>query len=488
MSQTPTATHRPIIENLEHRRLLDASGVLAGKTDVRFIIEDDGTRANRDTVVVNFTDAVNVDPAASFGPGTGNFVNVVGYGVNPISGRQKKILTPVSDVRVNPDDPRQLLIDTGTITDQFSRIYIYGDAVVDANGDNIEVLPGEENVITQKGASKWRFTLAQRQFRPFVNDYFESDVFAAAAEPNAGTEYTEDEYLGQLLFVLRERQANFGTVSDAQIAEAEARYTSDVGRGIFPDPALRAGLLSLYGTVAEPVIGAYLDGENETGARWRVVAFADFEGDAAQDVEVAETVIDEGRLRTLVKNQFRGEFFTAYGALLAHEALHTDFVNTQQEEIITNTVETMVWHQQLEVYPIAGRTQTALVNHFNTDLLAMYNSGNRQYPRVGLTNAPLEIGQSVYVNDQSQPVSDFGSFENAVRAEYANRGFDEGQPPMSPLAQTIIENITGVSREQFTNRLFSEGIIDLIDLEQDVISDPGAVLTAGELKLIYFAV
>ena len=483
-----TAATAPTFETLEGRKLLDASPVTAGKTDVLFQSDADGTRANRDIVVVNFTDEINVDRNGIYGPEESNSFNIVGYGVNPISGRQKKILAPVTDVYVNPDDRRQLYIETSTITDKFSRIYIYGDLVTDNNGDTIEVTPanysGRNQIITEKGASKWRYTLAQRQFRPFVDDYFNRSVFNDAEAPGSGITKTEAEYRADMNFILRERRDNFGTVTDADIADANERFDG-FGKLQIPDPAIRAGLLSNYGTVGEDAIYAIMDGANDTGRPWTIVAF---DGERSADVVVAETVRDEGRMRTLIRDDFVGENFLVWGAVLAHEAMHQDFVNTQTEEIIANAAEAFVWFQHLETYGIAGRTQTTLVNELNTALLGLMNSGDAQFPRVGLRTAPMEFANNIYVGGTGAGNTNQPNIVEELRREYADRNFGQGQPPMNDYALKVVEAITGVDRNDFPNLLFSEGVIDVMDLEQDVISDPGAIRVAGELKLIYFAV
>ena len=61
------------------------------------------------------------------------------------------------------------------------------------------------------------------------------------------------------------------------------------------------------------------------------------------NADVAATLpLANGRLRRLFKTSYAGEPFQALGAKLAHEAVHQDKDDNQNQEVVANTIETMV--------------------------------------------------------------------------------------------------------------------------------------------------
>src|SRR5207237_6905967 len=127
-------------------------------------------------------------------------------------------------------------------------------------------------------------------------------------------------------------------------------------------------------------IDGYLSGANATGAK---AIHVTFDSNVVSTVEVAQTTITHtNRLQTMVRPDFSGEPFQALSATLAHEILHQDGPNNdgQQEEIIANAIQTLVWAQQLLVDSGPASVRSDLVRMNNNRLYAMLNSGKLVFP------------------------------------------------------------------------------------------------------------
>jgi len=187
-----------------------------------------------------------------------------------------------------------------------------------------------------------------------------------------------------------------GTLTTTQRNNALNRYNSAAAKGIIPDANMRAAVVSLTGTLAEPAIAAFIDGTNLTGKPYTIVAF-DVPPDST--VPVAQTILNTStnRLRTVIKPEFSGEPFQVVSAFLAHEALHQDATVGLQEEEMANVAEVLTYAQQVLADPTFVSSKTALTNLENDRLYALLQSGQatniassrlkRAQRRPGLTSA-----------------------------------------------------------------------------------------------------
>jgi len=202
---------------------------------------------------------------------------------------------------------------------------------------------------------------------------------------------------------------------------------------------------------------------------------------------VAETIInpDNSRLRTLIKSSFKGESFLSLSATMAHEAVHQDtgalVVDGISEEMFANTIETMVWAQQLLIDKAPADDHTQLTTSQNALLLAMLNSGKALYPRVGVYDAPLLGGQNVFNGGDAVAGGDYTSYENYVRRIYAARNFSDIETPAPPLALTMQNEIC--ARIDTNSFNFRTTRTDFFDNSQQIITDKAAVQLAAALKL-----
>ena len=475
------------VERLEDRRLLAASALQPGFIEVIDVFDENGNLENTNVIEVPFDGAIQV--------ADGSGVSLRGAAVNPISLADKRTVVDVFNVRVKPGNNNVLQFQTENLVTEGGQLYFYGEGIQDANGDFIRREPGESRMRMPRGLDKYESTLANRQFRSYFEVFMSSDNFADSPPPLEGTVYSEDVLRDALAYILRLRR-DAGQITAQERLDAVARFDSDFARAVIPNATLRAGLMSLTGTSGEPAIAAILDGDNITGKPWTVVDFSDA---VSANAPVAETVNNGGRLRTLFQSDLNGEYFTALGAVLAHEVLHQDQGNTVNEEIVANAVESLVYAEQIQTYPVVSRTRTAMVNQMNGRLLSLLNSGDTNYPNVGLNAAPLDTPTAggflnVFVDDQGVPGTGYEgftprSFADDVRFEYTERGFNTGSTQLNNTAKQILANIMDLdSPDQVRGNLFSQDVIDQLDDRQGSISPRAAVEIAGRLGTVWFLV
>lgn len=132
-----------------------------------------------------------------------------------------------------------------------------------------------------------------------------------------------------------------------------------------PDASLRAALVSLLGTSAEPAIGFVV-----ASGRFTKVVFGDPPGD------VVARSVDEGtgKQTIVVDRRFRFEHFLLLSPVLAHEGLHSDASASDVEELAATAFQALVHMEQLVTEPRLGAQRTRLAQHLNPWVLARLNS------------------------------------------------------------------------------------------------------------------
>lgn len=463
---------RPTVESLERRQLLSAIP-LENKIIVGMITDEQGRHVNSSRITVRFSENITLADPTKF--------RMFGYAANPVASSptaQQKITINLLNVREGSDG-NKVTFETDRRVRKGARLFMYDGAIQNASdGSNI----GEQLVLLPKGLNKERFTLASRVFRPTDLSYFNSSTFADAPPVTAASTPPSGSAVAEELSDFLDARIALGQITEAQKQEAVGRFNDPVTAQLVPAANLRAAIVSLVGTVGEAAIPSLLDGQNDTGQRYTVI---DFSSEVSNSAPVAETKVNnQGRLRTLIKPSFAGEPFQALGAVMAHEALHQDALNSQVEEVFTNVVETLVYAQQVLIDPSIAAAGTRLVTDLNASLLAMLNSGSALYPRVGALGAPLMGGIGSVFHGGVAPADQGGvyvSFEDYVRRTYAARNFGGGDTPAPTLARQMQNAITG--RSDGSNFNFSQQRIELFDDSQQVITDRSAVALARILKL-----
>ncbi len=460
----PLPTDRPLFEELEPRRLF-ALNVYGGDVVVADVMNPDGSQKNASAVTVPFNLGLRITDASK--------IQMRGYLTDPTTGAVRKVVVGVTEVTRDPNDPKLLHLTTDGLVPRDAKLVIQPGALRDRRDRPIT----EQNVRFPKGASPAAFTFSRRALVATDHSLFSRTVFADGAAPASASNVVSND-------VIRHDFANFlqakvakGTIDRAKADATLARYDDARVNEIIPSPNLRAALLSLVGTFAEPAIATMLDGQNVSGRPFTVIDFTD---ETSPQAEVAETKANGvGRLRTILKPQFAGEPFQVLGAYLAHEALHQDADDGQQEEIVANTVENFIYAQQALVDGRFVSANTPLVKRENDKLLAMLNSGHAKAGRVGLSAGAVKPSAGVFAGGTVQMGGPIQSFEDLVRREYVARDFGSYSTAGNDTLLAYYKNLTGTSKSV----KFGDALIADLDANQKVITESNMMALAGLLKL-----
>jgi hypothetical protein len=457
-----------LFEKLENRQMMAVSPVVAGTKISVGNLASGGFATGQSLIVVPFSGNVAIADKSK--------IQLRGYAINPLSGGQKKVVINVVSASVSADK-KSLQITTDRMMRKGGAINILSGALKDAKGD----LLADQLLKSPKGQNKERFTLALRGFKPTDYSKFTPDLYAQSATPtdagNAVDEATVQTALGAFL----QKKVDKKFITATQRTAALARFTNATVKSIVPDANMRAAILSLTGTLAEPAVASYLDGKNVSGKPYTII---DFQDPPDPSAVVAQSIVSStGRIRTLVKPAFRGEAFQVISAFLAHEALHQDGTISLQEETIATTMETMVYAQQALADSTFLSNKTTLVNTENDRLYAFIESGKAIFPYVGLQNAPIKNpAGGIFLGAKAQTGGVYTSYINYVNRQYQARGSQS--KPSTPGNQLLKDYYTAIKGTAAPATLsFNDSLITDIDQFQQIVGTKQAIALAGALKL-----
>lgn len=457
--------NRKPIENLEERRLMAAT---IRSTDVLGIAAGDGTKANGNDIIVRFSAAAQGTPDVSK-------MRMFGYAYNTLTGGNDKKTINILSASINSSG--QLLLRTDVQVRKGSTLTLNAGAVKDGANDDIT-----GNIRTSKGLNRDRFTLALRAFKPNDKSYFGSDKITGGATPIvANTAASESTVRAQLDAFLTKKVNNERTITADQKTAALAQYDSSANKAIVPAHNLRAGIASLVGTIGSPAIDFYFGTANSTG---KVPILVTFDGtQISSGATVCEgTYTTSRRFKLIFNPNYAGESFVALSGRLVHEAMHDDaynnHVDSQQEEGIANFVESVVYAQQIVADFTYAQSDNQYALNANYRLMLALNSGDQQFPRVGMSDAPIKGGVAnpgfnfSYVGSTTASALNMTSFYDDVQAEFTARNILEKPENLTITTETtraILNKLTGNTYTAATN--FGTNLIKDLDLGQDVLSD-----------------
>lgn len=452
--------NRSPIENLEERRLLAATVIK--NTDVMILAANDGTKDNGNDVIVKFDGAVSGSTDVSK-------MRMFGYAYNTLTGGNDKKTINITAASVNGDG--HLVLRTDVQIRKGAQLTLQPGAVSDlTNSSNLTIR-------TKKGLNRDRFTLALRAFKPNDKTYFGSDKLVGGATPVvANTAASEATVRAQLVSFLNKKKDREKTINQATYDLALAHYDSAANEAIVPAHNLRAAICSLVGTIGAPAIDFYFGTANSTGKTPILVTF-----DGAQissGATVAEgTYTSSGRFKLIFNPNYAGESFVALSGRMAHEAMHDDsasnHVDSQDEEVILNFVESTVYAQQIVTDFTYATSKNQYTLYANYRLMLAINSGDRQFPRVGIGKAPIKggVANPGFAFNTPYVGTNADSFDDDVRTEFAARNIADKPPTDSTdTSRQILKNLTGNTYTATTGK-FGDDLIADIDIAQDTLGD-----------------
>ena len=147
--------------------------------------------------------------------------------------------------------------------------------------------------------------------------------------------------------------------------EAAALFTDRQLVERIPAGALRAAVVSLLGTIAEPAVGWLV-----ASGRFASVRFGELDG-----ATIARSLTDAGGLQHIVINRrFRFEDPALLSVVLAHEALHADARVSDLEELVATAVQAIVHMQQILADPMLADERTELAQATNAWVVIRLNT------------------------------------------------------------------------------------------------------------------
>lgn len=447
---------------------MGGSGVnVNAAVNVTTLKEADGTPDNKSQVQMKFSIPVKVKDAKK--------IVITAMATDPITMQQKQVNIPVLSASIDPNNASMLNIKTGGQVPTGATISIQAGALTNASGTAV----APKNFATTNGTAVSDFTMTRRGFKPTNVNLFTKDAFPTATIPaNAPVQAYSEAQIKSELQVFLQKKINAGKLSVAEATSTFALFSSAQTKAIIPDPKIRAGLLSLAGTSASGAINTILTSANQSGKPYAKVDFdASFTGAFA-----AASGNANGTRVIKITPGMKGESFQAIGSLLAHEAIHQDNVNGQNEEVLAETARTVSWAENVLIDPTLTQKNTPLVRANNTLLLAMLNSGNTSFPKAGLTSAPqlqptsTAVASKVFVGGSEK----YLSFDNFTRTNAALTGISD----VDTVGNTYLTSfVSKTNKSNVTGNGFTRNTRDLIDANQAAISNTDSVKLASILKL-----
>lgn len=426
--------------------------------------EADGTPDNKSQVSIPYTGNINIKDASK--------ISITARMTEPVN---KSVNIPILSVTKDPKNPNQLIIKTGQQVPKGATIRIQTGALATNGGANI---PGV-TVGSPQGISQTDFNMTNRAFKPTNINLFNRTAFPNATQapvPAAGN-YTEQQALNEVTNLYNKAVAA-KKMTPAERTLRLNQFKSPQAKGIMPDPKLRAGLFSLAGTSASAAIDSVLTSNNQSGKPYASITF----DQNAPSGFVGARGNSLGQREIVYSSSYKGEPIEAIGAIMAHEVMHQDNVNGQQEEVLAETARAIVWSEQLILNPSLATRNTPAVQNNNTVSLALLNSGNNGYPKVGITSAPqIQTGPSpskskVFVGGNENVIS----LDNYARGSAAVLGVQD----IDTVGNSYLSSfVSKVNKSNISNNGFTRITRDSIDKDQLALSNSDALKLSNILRL-----
>lgn len=373
-------------------------------------IREDGLATLESRITVEFPEVVTLalDGAALIEAVT---VRSVGSG----EFRPEDIL--VRSVTVSREDPQILLIETSALVGAGAELRIHRSAL--ASG-------GEGSVSIKVTADLSPFDVPYASF-PLVPA--DPTLFTGGSRAPLLTTDRDRETMREQLEDHLTARGSDDDVSARALAAFDAMPPE-----VVTSPKLAAALSALVGTFAEPALDNLLTDQNCTGEPVARIAFEP--PPDAPDLVARVTFTDTGARVISVNPDLEGEVFQLLVPVLAHEALHCDEEDSLVEEIAATGFDAFLYLHLLAAEPWLAIEPTTLGRNYNSDALAMINSGSALPESVGLFESPG--GFTVLQGSDAL----FLSFAEYVAAAYAQ--ITEVYSPTEGLAVAYAANLAAI--------------------------------------------
>ena len=330
-------------------------------------LDNEGAPLARGAIVIPFSAPVRVVEK----PGG---VQVVGETYNFESRAAELTLTPVRGLRVDPGNPRQIVIEVGALVSDGAGIVLGDGAVLDGDGKAL----GEQTLKLGTGLSPFTVALAGVVWEPT-----DRALFAEEGTQKAKGQKGEGPVRAELEARLRIRPG----IADEQVAAVLARYDEWHMKVRVPDNRVRAGLLLLTGTSAEYAIEFVKQETNRRGVPFQPVQVESLAKYGAFGAVFYNPLT--GVLRMVIDSDVAADSLEQIAIVLAHETLHSSLAgDSASEETLAMASDTRIYQEFLLWDPALAQVPTELTRVANRLTLALRNSGRYGFPYAGVLPRP----------------------------------------------------------------------------------------------------
>jgi hypothetical protein len=320
----------------------------------------------------------------------------------------------------------------------------------------------------------------QRPFAPTNRDFFYTNDNPAWADVAplglaVGPAPSERETRDALQAFLARRFS----CAPERVQEGMSLYRDPLMLEKVPDPTLRAAMVALLGTVAEPAIEFALQRTSLTRIEFGIYVNTSI---GVPDRVGGTYAAPDGTHFIEIDRHYRYLPFAALSPLVAHEILHTgDDKAGMAEETVASAVEALVYMEMLLTDPTLARLPDALTRTSNNHAaLVRLNSGPAGTNRLTL----FVPGSTVSIDPLAvDPLTEF----NAYYASYSapdEPGWRELETPGNWLLWRILERLAEPgSTVPADGAGFDAATLAFIDANQAVLSPAELVAVACILEL-----
>ncbi|WP_373531433.1 hypothetical protein [Vampirovibrio sp.] len=254
-----------------------------------------------------------------------------------------------------------------------------------------------------------------------------------------------------------------GNASKAK--KAAQLFDDPILKAKVPNPQLRAAIVNLVKTAGKGAIDVY------KGDVFEGVKHDDFSGKPYENGDGVSILLPGNTKRSiLIDQKYQYEDFRVLSALMVHEAVHQDNISTDTEELIADTIQNLVYGQQLAEDPSLAKVGTQMARSNNGKLISYINSRDSQ----GTMRIFSDQGKIVMPKSTDRPQTSFSAFRGIDSLE------DAEFTPGDDYIKSALKAITG---KDVPNPNIDGETLDLLDKNQHSLKPATILKIAKALDL-----
>ena len=298
--------------------------------------------------------------------------------------------------------------------------------------------------------------------RPLILDWNNNPAFALTG--GRDLPFSVDEARAELDRLLGLRQLDPVARSGALALFDDQRVVN-----IVSSPVLRASLLMLYDSDPyQAVVDSILSGANDSGRPFSAVEFTSLNHEGAVATIVYDQSSSPPAYRLQIAADFANETPLQLAPVIIHESLHGDGLNSSEEELTANILDTIAYGELLLLDAGGAYVATELAAYNNIQLYALLNSmGARGGGHAGITTS---VSGDVFVGPGLEDF-DAGSVRDSILQDAFYGSLESGETTIPPTASKLIQRFSG--HETLGERpVYGEELLALIDREVSAVITP----------------